>query len=259
MKRLEGKTAIVTGAGQGIGRAVAIAFAEEGARVVLAGRTEAKVAAVCDELDAASLVGVAVRCDVGRRDDIEATVACAVDTFGGVDILVNNAATGYLSEPDSEAMRPIHETSVEYFQHVMNVNAVAPYVFMQLCFPHMRERGGKIINLASVAGTEGLPMLGPYAASKEALRALTRVASREWGPFKINVNTIIPVAASPSHEDFGREHPEIMEAVIAQIPLGYVGDCKDDIAPVAVFLASEDSRYVSGQSFMVDGGRFTLR
>ena len=257
MQRLEGKVAIVTGAGQGIGRAIATAFAEEGAKVTVAGRTEQKLHTLRDELAARSLEALPVRCDVGVREDIEATVQQTLDAFGRIDILVNNAAIGY--EKDTEAFHPIQDTTEEFFRKVMDVNLVGTFLFMKACFPHMKDRGGKIINMASAAGTEGVATLSPYASSKEGVRALTRVAAREWGQHKINVNVIAPFAMSPGQEDFKRDHPDLFANVLAETPLGFVGDCKDDIAPVVVFLASEESRYLTGHTFMLDGGRFTLR
>lgn len=251
MGRLAGKVAIITGAGQGVGRGIALALAKEGASVVLAGRTEPKVREVAEELKAFSRNVLAVRCDVGVRADVDATVAAAVQAFGTVDILFNNAFIG--NDP-----MPIEATSDEYLRAALQTNVFGCLYFMQACFPYLKRRGGRVINFATGAGIEGWAYFLTYAASKEAIRGMTRVAAREWGPHKITVNVMAPMANSPAMETFKTNHPDPFQAMMAVTPLGYVGDCVDDIGPVAVFLASDDSRYITGSTFTPDGGRFMI-
>lgn len=251
MKRLEGKVAIITGAGQGVGRGMAFALAKEGASVVLAGRTESKVQQVAEELHALRLSALPIKCDVGVRADIDRTVAATVENFGTVDILFNNAFIG--NDPI-----PIEAITDDYLQAAIQTNIFGTLYGMQACLPHMKKKGGRIINFATGAGIEGWAYLMAYAATKEAIRAMTRSAAREWGQYKITVNVVAPMANSPAMDIFEKNHPEQFAAMMAATPLGYVGDCEKDIGPVAVFLASDDSHYLTGQTFTPDGGRFML-
>ncbi|KHK89052.1 SDR family NAD(P)-dependent oxidoreductase [Novosphingobium malaysiense] len=253
LDRLKGKVAIITGAGQGIGRGIALAFAKEGATVVLAGRTYDKVRAVEDELAALGLSAHAIACDVARQDDVEAMVAQAADKFGRIDVLVNNAGAAF------EPFLPLDATPNEFFQMGVDINLYGTLWCMQAALPHLKESRGFIINVASAAGTNGAAYLGTYAATKEGVRALTRTAAKEWGPFGINVNVICPFARTAAWQGFEDSQPEMCEKIVAEIPMGYVGDPETDIGPVALFLATEGSRYVTGHTIMVDGGQTVLR
>lgn len=252
MKRLEGKVAIITGAGQGVGRGIALAFAKQGAAVVLAGRTLSKVQAVADEIRQFSGKALAVHCDVAKRIDIDATLRATLEAFGTVHILVNNAFCG--NDP-----MPIEETTDEYFQAAVNTNLFGCLHFMQACFPHLKQNRGSIINFGTGAALEGWPNLLTYTATKEAIRGMTRVAAKEWGKHGIRANVLTPQANSPAMELFKQRNPQGYAGLITATPLGYIGDCEADIGPVAVFLASEDSRYMTGHTLTVDGGQFVLR
>ena len=251
MKRLGGKVAIITGAGQGVGRGMAFALAKEGASVVLAGRTESKVQQVAREIGALGLSALAIKCDVGIRADVDRMVAQTVDKFGTVDILFNNAFIG--NDPI-----PVEAITDEYLQAALQTNVFGTLYCMQACFPYLKKKGGRIINFATGAGIEGWAYLMSYAATKEAIRAMTRSTAREWGQYKITVNVVAPMANSPAMDIFEKNHPEQFAAMMAATPLGYVGDCENDIGPVAVFLASDESRYLTGHTFTPDGGRFML-
>jgi NAD(P)-dependent dehydrogenase (short-subunit alcohol dehydrogenase family) len=252
MKRLEGKVAIITGAGQGVGRGIALAFAKEGAAVVLAGRTESKVQAVAEEIRRFSGKALPIRCDVALRHDVEATVQATVNTFGTIHILVNNAFCG--NDPI-----PIEQTTDEYFQAAVDTNLFGCLHFMQACFPYLKQNRGSIINFGTGAALEGWPNLITYVATKEAIRGMTRVAAKEWGKYGIRANCLTPQANSPAMETYRQRNPQGYAHLIAATPLGYIGDCEADIGPVAVFLASEDSRYMTGHTLTVDGGQFVLR
>jgi NAD(P)-dependent dehydrogenase (short-subunit alcohol dehydrogenase family) len=246
---LDGKTALVTGAGQGVGRGIALALAKAGAAVVVFERnadTGARTASEIEELGAAALAVVG---DVRVRVDCEAAVAAAVDRFGGVDILVNNAQqvpTGPLDACTDDDMYAAWESG-----------ALAAFRLMQLCHPLMRERGGgSIVNLGSGAGTQGLPGLGAYAVAKEGIRALTKVAMLEWGPDNVRVNTVCPWART---DYWNALDDREREARLRRNPLRRIAEPEADIGGVVVFLASDAGAYVTGQTMHVDGGNMAFR
>jgi NAD(P)-dependent dehydrogenase (short-subunit alcohol dehydrogenase family) len=257
MGRLDDKVAIVTGAGRGIGRAIALEYAREGARVAVASRTPATVAAVVGEIESAGGTALGVTVDVGERDQIDDMVARTVDRFGQLDVLVNNAqGFGTKAAPSGSpghiALEDFPEDTWDYtFQTGLKASLFA----MQAAFPHLRERGGKIINFGSGNGIGAMKGTAAYNATKEAIRSLTRTAAAEWGKYDICVNVIIPTMVTDSAEAFFEARPGIREKLAQQIPLRRFGDVERDIGPVAVFLASSDSDFVTGQAIHVDGGQ----
>lgn len=253
MGKLEEKVAIVTGAGRGIGRGVAIALAREGAAVAILEIDPETAAATAAEIEKLGARAVAIGCDVCTRDACEAAVAKTIAALGGVDVLVNNATQ---SRPDVSLLDHTDEDMTMAWQ----VNVMATFWLMQACHPHFLGRGGgSIINFASSAGTSGMIGFAAYAAAKEGVRALTRVAAREWGPEKIRVNVVCPFANSPGVEGWARADPGRFAAVLKGIPLGRVGDCESDIGRSVAFLASDDARYITAQTLMVDGGGGSFR
>jgi NAD(P)-dependent dehydrogenase (short-subunit alcohol dehydrogenase family) len=247
--RLRDRVAAVTGAGQGIGHGIARAFAREGARVMvgelMAHRVERTVAEIRDAGGTAS--GLTV--DVGIRADVEQLIGGAVAQFGRLDVLVNNAQ-GLIPRV------PLEDVTDEQFDHVFRTGAKATLWAMQAAFPHMREGGGRIINLISLAAERGDPGLAPYNAAKLAILALTRTAAREWGKHNILVNCIAPAAWSKRGQEYAQRDPERFQRLLAERPIGRMGDPLEDIAPVAVFLASDESRYLTGHTLYADGGGF---
>ncbi len=248
--KLDGKVAIVTGGGQGIGRGIALALAREGAAISIADINSETGSDTAREVEKIGPRALATVCDVSVREQVENTVASTEAALGGVDILGNNATW----TARAGGMKPLLEHTEEDFDRHFAVALKGSFHFMQACFPHLAKRGGKIINLASSAGSERMVGFAAYAAAKEAVRALTGVAAREWGGQGIQVNVICPSAASPSSEQFFLEHPEILERALAASPIGRLGDPEIDIGRAVVFLASSDSDFITGQTLWVDGG-----
>jgi len=247
--RLDQRVAIVTGAGQGIGRGVARRFAAEGAAVVVAERnpeTGSRVAAeVADELGGRA---VFVPTDVLDAAQVQAMVDRALEAFGHVDILVNNAYV--VGAPARLERKPDDDLELAFRGGPLHT-----FRAMQAVFPHLRaQRWGRIINLVSLNGINAHMYSVDYNAAKEAIRAITRTAAREWARHNILVNAIAPAAASPAYVAFAAAAPENAAEMLAQNPIGRMGDPEHDIGGVALFLASEDSDYVTGNTIFADGG-----
>lgn len=261
MGALDGKVAIVTGAGRGIGRAIALAYGREGAKVVVASRTPATVEAVAGEIAAAGGTALGVACDVGRADDIIATVARAVEAFGTIDILVNNAqGFGTEARPQSSTVFvAVEDTDEDEWDYTLRTGPTATLRFMKAAFPHMKRQGyGKIINFASSSGQIGFEGNTAYNAAKEAIRALSRTAAREWGQYGINVNVINPALETRAFDAWKTARPDFVEALKDKIPMRRLGDPERDAGPLAVFLAGAGSDYMTGGTFMLEGGMHTL-
>jgi NAD(P)-dependent dehydrogenase (short-subunit alcohol dehydrogenase family) len=248
MGRLAGRVAIVTGAGQGIGRGIARVFAREGASVCVAELKAERGERTAQEIRDAGGRAIAVGADVGRRADVEAMVAETVSRFGAVDVLVNNAhgfgpRAGLADIPD------------EQFDRSWTSGVKGTWWAMSAVRPHMAARGGgRIVNLVSLAAARGDAGLGDYNAAKAGIAALTRTAAREWGPLGITVNAIAPGAWTKRGQDWAARDPAGFARLMASRPLGRLGDPEEDIAPVAVFLASDDGRFVTGEIVHADGG-----
>ena len=251
MGKLDGKIAIVTGAGQGVGRGIAIALANAGAAIAPVDMRSDTCTRTAGDIGAVGGQALPLLCDVRRREQVQAVVGEVEKQFRTVDILVNCA----------QNMRnevPFEDTTDEDMALALESGLLGTFYFMQACFPHLKEHGGKIINLASSAGTQGAPRWAAYAAAREGIRALTRVAAHEWGKYKINVNAVCPLANSPRIQEWAQAFPDRMRSTLATIPMGRLGDCERDIGQVVVFLASSDSDYITGHTIMVDGGQTVL-
>ncbi len=248
MHTVEGKVVIVTGAGKGIGKGMALHLGKGGASLVVAEWKPDLLREACAELDALGVPNLGVACDVQRRDQIEAMVAAAVERFGRVDCLVNNAQT-------FRPLAPIAEVT-EHDVDVFHTSGVKGTLWaMQAVYPHMRRQGwGRIVNFASSMGITGGRGFAAYNASKEAIRALTRTAAREWAVDGIVVNAIAPAAAA--HHGEAATRSEGYRVFVENCPMQRQGDPELDIVAVAWFLCSDACRYLTGQTFMVDGGAF---
>ncbi|MGB3604589.1 MAG: SDR family oxidoreductase [Gordonia sp. (in: high G+C Gram-positive bacteria)] len=248
--RLENKVAIVTGGAGGIGRGIVSKFLDEGASVLVVdivpqGDGEMIVAEIANGRPAVYLDK-----DISVQANAAVIVDAAVDAFGKLDILVNNA--------HASRQAPILETTQEMWDLSMGSGMYATFHLMQAAHAQLAENKGAIVNFASGAGLKGLPTQVTYAAAKEAIRAITRVAANEWASDGIRVNLVSPVALTPGIEQWSEAFPKDYKRMLAGIPLGRLGSPADDIAPVVVFLASDDASYMTGQTLMVDGGSIML-
>lgn len=251
MKTLLGQVAIVTGGGQGVGRGVALSLAAAGANIVITGRHEDKLRKAADAVSAHGVDVLTVVGDARKRASANETVAATIARFGRLDILVNNAQ----SSTPGLALENIDDETIAL---TLESGLLGTLYYMQASFPHLKQRGGSIINLGSREGIHGGAGFGIYSATKEGIRGLSRTAAREWGKYGIRVNVICPAALSPAAVEYLDEHPEHAKAYLAQIALGRFGDPQQDIGPIAVFLASADSRYLTGQTLNADGGQMML-
>ncbi len=248
VKLLEARAAIVTGGGQGVGQGVARALAEAGSAVCVAQRKveqgEEEAAFLRDTYGVDAFF---VRTDVTRRAEVEAMVEAARARFGRLDILVNNAGASF--------PRRLENHSDEELQASFALNYWAVFWAMKAAFPIMKaQRYGRIINMGSLNGVNAHMFTMAYNASKEAMRAMTRTAAVEWGGLGITCNTICPAASSPQSQDYFAANPEMMAAILQQVPAGRFGDAEKDIGPLAVFLASEGAGFVNGDTMFASGG-----
>lgn len=258
---LTGKTAIITGGGRAvlsdgrcgsIGYGIATAYAKEGADLVLTGRNKKKLEDAKEELE--RLYGIrvlAVQADVSAGKDNEAMVGevvkQTVETFGRIDVLVNNAQA-------SASGVPLAEHTTEQFDLALYSGLYAAFYYMKACYPHLKETRGSVINFASGAGLFGNFGQCAYAAAKEGIRGLTRVAATEWAKDGINVNIICPLAWTSQLEQFKAAYPDAFDKNVHTPPMGHFGDAETEIGRVCVQLASADFKYMSGETITLEGG-----
>lgn len=248
MKRLEDNVTIITGGGKGIGYGLAEAFAEEGSNLVITGRTESRLIEAKEKLEKKYGVKVLpIVADGADEEAIKNVVRKAIETFGKINTLVNNAQV-------SKSGLPLVEHTREDFDMAIHSGLYAAFFYMRECHPYLKQTRGSVINFASGAGLFGKLGQSSYAAAKEGIRGMSRVAASEWGPDGIRVNVICPLAMTESLMQWKEQFNDLYEKTIQGIPLGHFADPKDDIGRVAVFLASEDAHYVTGETITLQGG-----
>ncbi len=258
---LQGKTAIITGAGRAvlndgkcgsIGYGIATAYAKEGANLVITGRNVKKLEDAKEELEQLYKIQVLlVQADVNESADNEAVVANVikqtVDTFGGIDVLINNAQA-------SASGVPLAEHTTDQFNLAMYSGLYATFYYMKACYPYLAKSQGTVINFASGAGLFGNFGQCAYAAAKEGIRGLSRVAATEWAKDGINVNIICPLAWTSQLEQFEKAYPDAFKANVKTPPAGYFGDAELEIGRVCVQIASPDFKYMTGETITLEGG-----
>ena len=248
MKRLEGNVTLITGGGKGIGFGLATEFAKESSDLVITGRTESRLLNAKERLENEYGVNVLpVVADGADEASVKMVVAKALERFGKIDTLVNNAQV-------SKSGLKLVEHSKEDFDLAIYSGLYAAFFYMRECYTALKASKGSVINFASGAGLFGKLGQASYAAAKEGIRGLSRVAAAEWGPDGIRVNVVCPLAMTESLQDWKEHYPELFEKTIQGIPLGRFGDPADDIGRVCVFLASEDAHYVTGETITLQGG-----
>jgi NAD(P)-dependent dehydrogenase (short-subunit alcohol dehydrogenase family) len=250
---LQGRTALVTGAGGGIGRGLAQALAAAGANVVIAARRAATGDETLKLIEADGGRAISVPTDVARRADVDAAVAQALSQFGALDIVVHNASSGHSSQPTR-----CEEIDDARWDEQYATALDAAYYLAQACFAHLRASGrGRFIILSSAQALHGGAMNPVYAAVKNAQRGMVKALAREWGPFNISVNAIAPAAETDATKAHFARHPQLREQIVSTIALRRMGDMRDDIGGAIVALCSDHMRFVTGQLIPVDGGAYT--
>lgn len=248
MSSLIGQVIIVTGGAAGIGGAITTELAQRGASVVAVDINEAAGKQI-EHANPGKIVFMAE--DVSQESVASDAVNLAITVFGKLTGLVNNA--------HASTQKPLMETTEQDWALSFNTGFNATLYFMKAAYPELVKSGGSVVNFGSGAALLGLKEQASYAAAKEAIRGLSRVAANEWALDKIRVNVVSPKALTAGVENWKAEHPEQYEVSANQVPMGYFGDPQKDIAPIVAFLLSDDSRYMTGQTLMADGGSIQLR
>jgi NAD(P)-dependent dehydrogenase (short-subunit alcohol dehydrogenase family) len=247
---LDGKVALVSGASKGIGAAIAQGLAEFGARVIVSSRKQDAVDLIAQSIRAEGFEATGIAANMGRQEDIEFLIDKTVECYGGIDILVNNAAV-------NPVFGPIQNTDGLAFDKIIDVNLKGPFELSKLAFPIMKERGGgSIINISSIGGITPEAGIGIYSVSKAAIINLTQAMAQDWGKDNIRVNAICPGLIKTKFSEALWQDEKILNRFLKHIPLGRVGTT-EEIAGLAVFLASAASGYCSGGTYLADGGYLT--
>lgn len=246
MKKMQDKVAIITGGGGGIGLGVSTAYAKAGANLVITGRTESTLEKAKKELEEHGVKVLAIPADGGIEEDVKNVIDKTIEEFGRIDALVNIAQ-------GSKSGLPLIEHSKEDFDIAIYSGLYATFNYMKLAHPYLKENKGSVINFGSGAGLFGKEGQSSYAAAKEGIRGLSRVATTEWGKDDINVNVINPLAMTDKLAEWREAYPDLYERTIDGVPMGRFADSEKDIGALCVFL-STDGHYITGESITVQGG-----
>ena len=247
MKQLDGKVAIVTGGARGIGKGVATAFVKAGAKVLIVDREAELGQATEAELRALGGDASFMALDLSDRAALPSIVEAALAQFGKLDVLANVA--------QASRQVPLAETADADMDVAFDTGFWPTFVLMRSAYPHLVASKGCVINFATGAAFDAIPMQGSYSAAKEAIRAISKIAASEWGPAGVRVNIICPFANSPGVQAWKEWAPDEYATQIGKVSLRRIGDCETDIGAAAVFLASDASSYITGHTLMVDGGQ----
>ncbi len=247
MKRLDGKVALITGGGTGIGAACARTFAQEGATVVLTGRRKDVLEKVVKEIEKAAGRALAVAGSVTDEAHASSAAAQAVHTFGKLDILINNAGVG-------EFGKVLHETDEATWNEMLAINLTGTYRMIKAAVPEMiKAGGGSIVNVSSIASQVGIPMLAAYSASKGGMDALTRCVAMDYAPQKIRCNSVCPGLVDTPMASGLIDNKDALAQIMTAYPLGRPGT-PEEVAKLILYLASDESSWVTGSIFPIDGG-----
>ena len=252
MSSWQGKVVLITGAAAGVGKGVAVAFARQGATVGIGVRRPEAATEVADLVSEAGGKPVILRCDVTDEAQCQSSIDELISTYGRLDATVHNAVSARSSEPTD-----FENTDLTEWEDHASVTVRASWRLAVLSFPHLQKTKGAYLLMSSPAGIEGSERAPFYSAVKAAQRGFVRALAREWGPQGIRVNSVAPLAISPALENLKNTDPERVRRIEGLVPLGWLGDPTNDIGPPSVFLCSEEARYVTGQTLVVSGGRFT--
>lgn len=248
MKQLNEKVAIVTGAGQGIGKGISLCLAKRGVKIVCTGRRIEPLEETIKEIKELGGEAMAMQCDSADRIRVHEVVKKTVEVYGSVDVMINNAQ-------GLPGKASVEDTTYNDMYFAWNTGTMGSLNYMQECFTYMKEqKEGRIINFASATGMFGYEGCLAYAANKEAIRGLTKIAGKEWAKYGITVNCVLPGAESPAAKEWAKKFPEQYKEIISKQPMRRLGDAEDDIGPIIAFLAGPDSKYYSAQCLLVDGG-----
>lgn len=244
---LSNRVALITGSTRGIGKAIAAAFAQHGAKVVISSRTEAACVAVANEIESEGGQAIAVRCNISQEDDLRTLVDRTMTKWGQIDVLVCNAAV-------NPHFGPMQDVSSDAYEKIMTTNVKSVLWLANMVVPQMAARkDGSVVIVSSIGGLKGHDKLGIYALSKAAEMQLARNLAVEWGRSNVRVNCIAPGLIRTDFAKALWENPETLARAVESYPLGRIGE-PHDIAGAAVFLASDAGRFATGQTFVIDGG-----
>jgi NAD(P)-dependent dehydrogenase (short-subunit alcohol dehydrogenase family) len=245
--QMDGKIALVTGASKGIGEAMARGLAEFGASVVVSSRKQEAVDKVASAFQADGLEATGIAANMGNGDDIQSLVEKTVETYGGIDIVINNAAA-------NPVFGPIQETDERAFNKIIDVNLKGPFELCKAAYPILKKRGGgSIINISSIGGIKPEQFIGIYSVSKAAINSLTQAMAQDWGADNIRVNSICPGLIRTKFSEALWSNQKILDRFLKKIPLNRAGT-PEDVAGLAVFLASDAGAYCTGGVYLLDGG-----